>query len=109
MSASVPTIVVAAGVVIERGRVLLTQRKAGAHLGGVWELPGGKVDPGEDPRDALHPGFVHRASLGACGDVVEDEFVGALVTIAAGKIENAADDAMIAKAHALDDLSIADV
>ena len=47
------TVVVAAGVVIEGGRVLLTQRKQGAHLAGAWELPGGKVEPGEDPRDAL--------------------------------------------------------
>jgi 8-oxo-dGTP diphosphatase len=47
------TIIVAAGVLIEAGRVLLTQRKAGAHLAGAWELPGGKVEEGEDPRDAL--------------------------------------------------------
>lgn len=47
------TVVVSAGVVIERGRVLLTQRKAGAHLEGKWELPGGKVEAGEDPRAAL--------------------------------------------------------
>lgn len=47
------TVIVAAGVVIEKGRVLLTQRKAGAHLAGLWEFPGGKVEAGEDPRDAL--------------------------------------------------------
>jgi 8-oxo-dGTP diphosphatase len=47
------TLIVAAGVVIERGRVLLSQRKADAHLAGAWELPGGKVEEGEDPRDAL--------------------------------------------------------
>ena len=47
-----PTIV-SAGVLIERGRVLLTQRKAGAHLAGAWEFPGGKVLAGEDPRAAL--------------------------------------------------------
>ncbi len=47
------TIVVSAGVLIEHGRVLLTQRKAGSHLAGAWEFPGGKVEPGEDPRDAL--------------------------------------------------------
>ncbi len=47
------TLVVAAGVVIEGGRVLLAQRKRGAHLEGAWELPGGKVDPGEDPRAAV--------------------------------------------------------
>jgi 8-oxo-dGTP diphosphatase len=45
--------VVAAAVVLERGRVLLTQRKRGAHLAGAWELPGGKVEADEDPRDAL--------------------------------------------------------
>ena len=47
------TVIVAAGVLIEKGRVLLTQRKAGAHLEGMWEFPGGKVESGEDPRDAL--------------------------------------------------------
>jgi 8-oxo-dGTP diphosphatase len=71
VSASVPTILVAAGVVIERGRVLLTQRKAGAHLGGAWELPGGKVHPGEDPRDALRREL--REELGI--DVVIGEIV----------------------------------
>jgi 8-oxo-dGTP diphosphatase len=49
----VKTIVVAAAVVIEEGRVLLTQRKAGTHLEGAWEFPGGKVEAGEDPREAL--------------------------------------------------------
>lgn len=47
------TVVVSAAVIIERGRVLLTQRKAGAHLAGKWEFPGGKVESGEDPRVAL--------------------------------------------------------
>ena len=47
------TVVVSAGVLVENGRVLLTQRKAGAHLEGMWEFPGGKVEPGEDPRAAL--------------------------------------------------------
>ncbi len=46
-------LIVVAGVLFENGRVLLTQRKAGAHLEGLWELPGGKIDPDEDPRDAL--------------------------------------------------------
>lgn len=47
------TIVVAAAVIIEAGRVLLTQRKRGTHLAGAWEFPGGKVEAGEDPREAL--------------------------------------------------------
>jgi 8-oxo-dGTP diphosphatase len=46
-------LIVAAGVLVEHGRVLLTQRKKGAHLAGAWEFPGGKVEAGEDPRDAL--------------------------------------------------------
>ena len=54
---SAPLTLVVAGVLIERregsARVLITQRKKGAHLEGLWELPGGKIDPGEDPRDAL--------------------------------------------------------
>lgn len=41
--------------VIERpdGRVLLAQRPAHKHLGLKWEFPGGKVEPGESPEDAL--------------------------------------------------------
>ena len=46
-------VIVVAGVLFEGERVLLTQRKKGAHLEGLWELPGGKIDPDEDPRDAL--------------------------------------------------------
>jgi 8-oxo-dGTP diphosphatase len=46
-------VIVVAGVLFEDERVLLTQRKQGAHLAGLWELPGGKVDVDEDPRDAL--------------------------------------------------------
>jgi 8-oxo-dGTP diphosphatase len=38
---------------MEGGRVLLTQRKQGTHLAGAWEFPGGKIEPGEDPRVAL--------------------------------------------------------
>lgn len=47
------TVLVAAGVILERGAVLLSRRKQGTHLSGLWEFPGGKVEAGEDPRDAL--------------------------------------------------------
>lgn len=46
-------ILVAAAAVIRDRRVLLTQRKQGSHLAGAWELPGGKVEHDEDPRDAV--------------------------------------------------------
>ena len=71
--ASMKTIVVAAAVVIEQGRVLLTQRKSGTHLAGAWEFPGGKVEAGEDPRDALRRELEEevgvRASVGEIVDV----------------------------------------
>lgn len=47
------TSVVAAGIIIEGGKVLVSRRKTGAHLAGKWEFPGGKVEDGEDPRSAL--------------------------------------------------------
>jgi 8-oxo-dGTP diphosphatase len=51
-SGSNPVDVVAA--VIERdGKVLIARRPEGAHLGGLWEFPGGKRQPGETQEEAL--------------------------------------------------------
>ena len=49
---SAPMLVVAA-LLIENRRVLVSRRPSGKHFGGYWEFPGGKVERGEDPRDAL--------------------------------------------------------
>jgi len=38
---------VAAGLVFRHGELLITQRHAQTHLGGLWEFPGGKREPGE--------------------------------------------------------------
>jgi 8-oxo-dGTP diphosphatase len=46
-------VVVAAAVLIRQGQVLLTRRAEGQHLAGMWEFPGGKLEPGESPEDAL--------------------------------------------------------
>lgn len=35
------------------GRVLIAQRPADKNLGGLWEFPGGKMEPGESPEVAL--------------------------------------------------------
>ncbi len=35
------------------GRVLIAQRPPGKAMAGLWEFPGGKVEPGERPEDAL--------------------------------------------------------
>ncbi len=45
MSASV--VEVAAGILEEGGRLLITRRPAGVHLAGLWEFPGGKREAGE--------------------------------------------------------------
>jgi len=44
---------VAVGVILRRGRVLITQRPPEGLLGGLWEFPGGKVQPAETPEEAL--------------------------------------------------------
>ena len=46
-------VVVAAAVIIRAGCVLLTRRAEGQHLAGLWEFPGGKLEDGESPEEAL--------------------------------------------------------
>lgn len=46
-------VVVAAAVVVRDGQVLLTRRLEGQHLAGMWEFPGGKIEDGESPEEAL--------------------------------------------------------
>ncbi|SDD67075.1 8-oxo-dGTP diphosphatase MutT [Ruegeria marina] len=48
------TVLVSAVALIDvDGRVLLAQRPEGKSMAGLWEFPGGKVEPGETPEQAL--------------------------------------------------------
>jgi adenine-specific DNA glycosylase len=46
-------LVAAVALVDVDGRVLIAQRPEGKSMAGLWEFPGGKVDPGETPEEAL--------------------------------------------------------
>lgn len=46
-------LVAAAALIDPDGRVLLAQRPEGRPMAGLWEFPGGKVEPGETPEAAL--------------------------------------------------------
>ena len=45
--------VVAALIQDGEGRYLITRRRGGSHLAGMWEFPGGKREPGEPLEDAM--------------------------------------------------------
>jgi 8-oxo-dGTP diphosphatase len=45
--------VVAAALIDRAGRVLVQQRPPGKTMAGLWEFPGGKLEPGETPEAAL--------------------------------------------------------
>jgi len=46
-------LVVACALVDADRRVLIAQRPEGKHMAGMWEFPGGKVEPGETPEETL--------------------------------------------------------
>ena len=67
-----PIIDVAAGLVFRASKLLITQRYADAHLGGLWEFPGGKREPNETFEACLQREL--REELGisvAVGELVE--------------------------------------
>ncbi|MGW4345821.1 (deoxy)nucleoside triphosphate pyrophosphohydrolase [Streptomyces sp. NPDC004690] len=62
-------IVVVGGALFDGGRLLAARRSAPPELAGRWELPGGKVEPGERPEDALVREL--REELGVDAEVAE--------------------------------------
>ena len=61
---------VTAGILWRDGQVLLARRRPGKHMGGRWEFPGGKIEPGETPEESLARELEEeldvRARIGEC-------------------------------------------
>jgi 8-oxo-dGTP diphosphatase len=64
-----PSIVVAAVIRNDEGRILLAKRPRDRHMGGLWEFPGGKLHDGEPPTDGLVRELAEE--LGVAIEVVE--------------------------------------
>ena len=61
---SLPMLVVAAALIAADGRILVQQRPLNKHHGGLWEFPGGKVEPGETPEAALARELAEELGIG---------------------------------------------
>ena len=59
------TVEVVAAVIEREGKILITRRPAGSHLGGLWEFPGGKPEPGETFEEALRREIEEELGAGA--------------------------------------------
>lgn len=44
---------VVAALIVRGGRLLIARRPEGRHMAGRWEFPGGKLEKGESPEDAV--------------------------------------------------------
>jgi 8-oxo-dGTP diphosphatase len=62
-----PILLVAAAALVDAdNRVLISKRPEGKSLAGLWEFPGGKVDPGETPEEALRRELHEELGIDVC-------------------------------------------
>ncbi|MEZ4236764.1 MAG: (deoxy)nucleoside triphosphate pyrophosphohydrolase [Myxococcota bacterium] len=89
---------VVAATWLRDGRVLAAQRAPGQSHAGLWELPGGKVEPGESDEEALVRELQEELGVWATvGDLLGTSRVGELELVAYAVV---ASDEPVAKEHA---------
>ena len=75
-------ITVAAGVILQNGRILLAQRPPSDPMEDYWEFPGGKLEPGESPEEALTREL--KEELGV--EILVQEHLGTTLTPQPGRV-----------------------
>ena len=61
-----PSIDVAAGILLSKGKVLVSERRHDPAFPGLWEFPGGKIDPGESRSGALRRELAEELGIEVC-------------------------------------------
>ena len=54
---------IAMAVVVKAGKILIAQRKKSMKQGGLWEFPGGKIEPGETPEACIRREFMEELGI----------------------------------------------
>lgn len=70
---AMPPIAVAAAIIIEDGRALVTWRGPGRSMAGFWEFPGGKLEAGETPQACIVRELAEELAIeGEAGEVLAE-------------------------------------
>ena len=68
-----PPVPVAAAIIVENGRVLVTRRGPDRSMAGFWEFPGGKLEAGETPQACIVRELAEELAIeGEAGDVLAE-------------------------------------